>query len=314
MSEHIVKNDLKKLLLKKGMSQSTLAKKTQLDKGTIRKIINNEFHDMKMTTIRKLMDVLEVNWDELIISRKKENYFWESLAPYVFNEKNIDLLRVKIYEHDPGLSFEIEPYNNGCNTNLTLKNKKLNIVIEMNMFVYWTGRGITLTIVDLNISNNKEIPLNDYKKYYEKFLYTLESYALDIKVDVIRFNIRKYLNPVVKNEFIIPLEMDDNELKEIVKLVNNYGEVNSIFMWIILLSLNYHRFYEIFDGNEYYKVETYKEADNYLSGDKSISIYERERKRQQIYSNSFEAVINDRYLYKVFNENSKNKIAYKRLF
>lgn len=30
MSEHIVKNDLKKLLLKKGMSQSTLAKKNAI--------------------------------------------------------------------------------------------------------------------------------------------------------------------------------------------------------------------------------------------------------------------------------------------
>ncbi|MDW8566008.1 helix-turn-helix domain-containing protein [Staphylococcus shinii] len=87
MSEHIVKNNLKELLLKKEMSQSALAKKTQLDRGTIKKIINNEFHDMKMTTIRKLMDVLEVDWDELIISHEKVKYFWECLIPYSFNKK-----------------------------------------------------------------------------------------------------------------------------------------------------------------------------------------------------------------------------------
>lgn len=37
MSEHIVKNDLKKLLLKKGMSQSTLAKKRNWIKEQLEK-------------------------------------------------------------------------------------------------------------------------------------------------------------------------------------------------------------------------------------------------------------------------------------
>lgn len=279
MSEHIVKNNLKELLLKKEMSQSALAKKTQLDRGTIKKIINNEFHDMKMTTIRKLMDVLEVDWDELIISHEKVKYFWECLIPYSFNKKNIGLLREKVYENDLGLSFKIQTYGNDCNTNLTLENKKLNIVIDMNMSVFWTERGITLTIVDFRVSNNKEIPLKEYKKYYENFIYILESYALDINIDVIRFNIRPYLNPVLKNGIIIPLDMNDDELKEIAKLVDNYGEVNSIFKWSILLSLNYHKFYEIFDGSEYYNAEIYKKADNYFLTDENISVFERERKR-----------------------------------
>lgn len=315
MSKHIVKNNLKALLLKTGMSQSTLAKKTQLDKGTIKKIINNEFHDMKMTTIRKLMDVLDVEWDELITSHEQGKYFLECLVPYSFNKKNIDLLREKVYENDPDLSFEIQPYNNDCNTNLILENKKLNIVIDMNMSIFWTKRGITLTIVDFGIYNNKEISLEGYKKYYENFIYILESYAFDINIDVIRFNIRPYLNPVLKeNKIIIPLDMNDNELKEIMKLVDNYGEVNSVFKWSILLSLDYRKFYEIFDGSEYYKAEIYKEADNYLLADKNISIYERERKRQQLYNDSFDLITEDRYLYKIFNANSKNKVIYKRLF
>ncbi|PTG47957.1 hypothetical protein BUY33_08115 [Staphylococcus cohnii] len=69
-----------------------------------------------------------------------------------------------------------------------------------------------------------------------------------------------------------------------------------------MLSLNYHKFYEI-----------YKKADNYLLTDENISVFERERKRQQLYNGSFELIMNDRYLYKIFNENSKNKIVYKRL-
>ncbi|PUZ30767.1 hypothetical protein BUY27_13680, partial [Staphylococcus cohnii] len=64
----------------------------------------------------------------------------------------------------------------------------------------------------------------------------------------------------------------------------------------------YHKFYEI-----------YKKADNYLLTGENISVFERERKRQQLYNGSFELIMNDRYLYKIFNENSKNKIVYKRL-
>ncbi|PTG47956.1 hypothetical protein BUY33_08110 [Staphylococcus cohnii] len=79
------------------------------------------------------------------------------------------------------------------------------------MSVFWTERDITLTIVDFRVSNNKEIPLKEYKKYYENFIYILESYALDINIDVIRFNIRPYLNPVLKDEIIIPLDMNDDE-------------------------------------------------------------------------------------------------------
>lgn len=40
--------------------------------------------------------------------------------------------------------------------------------------------------------------------------------------------------------------------------------------------------------------------------DKNISIYERERKCQQLYNDSFDLKMNGRYLYKIFNENSKN--------
>lgn len=313
MKEHIVKNNLRELLSKKKMSKSNLVKKTQLDKGTVNKIVNNEFHDMKLTTIRKLMDVLEVNWDELIISHNKDKYFWECLIPYSFNKENIDLLKNKVYENDPNLSFNIQPYSNNCKANLTLENQNLNIVIDMNISVFWTERGITLTIVDLNIINNKELALSEYKKYYKNFLCTLESYAKHINVDVIRFNIRPYLNPVVKNEFIIPIEMDDDELKEIVQMIDNYGKVNSLFKWIILLSLEYHKFYEVFDGREYYKAEIYKEADDYLLKDKDIPLYEREKKRQKYYENSFELATNDRYLYKILNKNSKNRIVYGRL-
>ncbi|MEB7754907.1 helix-turn-helix domain-containing protein [Staphylococcus pseudoxylosus] len=313
MSKHISKNNLKELLFKKGMSQSTLAKKTQLDKGTIRKIINNEFHDMKLTTIRKLMDVLEVDWDELIISHEKGTYFWECLIPHSFNKKNIALLREKVYENDADLSFEIQPYSNDCKANLTLKNKKLNIIIDMNISVFWTERGITLTIVDFGMSNNKEISFKKYKKYYENFLRILESYAFDINIDAIRFNIRSYQNPIIKGRFISPQDMNDDELKEILKLVDSYGEVNSILKWSILLSLNYYKFYELFEGSEHYQRKTYKDADNYLLTDRSITIFEREKKRQQFYNSSFELSMNDRYLYKIFNENSKNKIIYKRL-
>src|SRR5699024_12481345 len=130
-----------------------------------------------------------------------------------------------------------------------------------------------------------------------------------INIDVIRFNIRPYLNPVLKeNKIIIPLDMNDNELKEIMKLVENYGEVNSVFKWSILLSLDYLKFYELFDGSEYYKAEIYKEADNYLLADKNISIYEREKKRKQLNNDSLDLITDDRYLYNIFNVNSKYNV------
>lgn len=312
MGEYLIKNNLKNLILEKGISKSELSKKTRLDKGTIRKIVNNEFHDMKMTTVIKLINALEVDWGDLISKVTEREVIYNYLIPYSFNEKNKELLRKKVYEFNPDFNFEIEPYSKGNKANLYLKNKKLGIDIDINITVFWTVRGVTLTILDFDIINNKKISFEKYKRIYKEFLISFELYAFDINVDVIRFCISNYQNPIMNNKLILPIKMSDSELNAILEQVDEFYDMNEILKWNILLDIKYKKIYEIFNGRENLSYKKYQEADNYFLRNQNISIYEREKKRQQFYNASGE-LSNDRYLYKIINENSKNKVLIEKI-
>lgn len=88
---------------KQGVIQYELANRTGLNKTTIRKIVNNEFHDMKMSTLQLISEALDIDWPELMLEEDKRMLFTKHLIPYDFNKGNLEVFKVIIKDIDSSI-------------------------------------------------------------------------------------------------------------------------------------------------------------------------------------------------------------------
>lgn len=155
MKNHILKNDISKLMKEKGVTQYELANRTGLNKTTIRKIVNNEFHDMKISTLQLISDALDIDWPEIMVEEENRMLFTEHLRPYGFKKGNLEVFKVIMKEIDSSMKISWQQYNDYRKTNLYIKNEKIGVKIFVNMAIFLTEHGITLTIVDLDMYDKK---------------------------------------------------------------------------------------------------------------------------------------------------------------
>lgn len=324
---------------KQGVTQYELANRTGLNKTTIRKIVNNEFHDMKMSTLQLISEALDIDWPELMLEEDKRMLFTKHLIPYDFNKGNLEVFKVIVKDIDSSIKVSWQQYSDYRKTNLYIKNKKIGIEIFVNMAIFLTEHGITLTIVDCDMYDQKNIEFGDYKDFYKNLLIAFEKYAKAINIDAIRFNIRSYSNPVIniddgkfykysserefslkkrleilkESSLIMPFEMKDSELIEMYKIDKKYSSINELIKWTLLINLNFKKDYEVLGEELKGDILKNKKADKYPELNQDNHIYIREKLRQQYYNDIFNGILNDRYLYKLINFKSKYKCVYKQI-
>lgn len=338
MKNHILKNDLSKLMKKKGVTQYELANRTGLNKTTIRKIVNNEFHDMKMSTLQLISDALDIDWSEIMVEEEDRMLFTKHLIPYEFNKDNLEVFKAIMKEIDSSMKISWEQYSDYRKTNLYIKNEKIGVKIFVNMSIFLTEHGITLTIVDLDMYDKKNLEFYDYKGFYKNILIGFEKYANEISIDAIRFNIRSYINPVInindgkpynyslergysikkmdtlkESSLIMPVEMKDSDLIEMYKIEKKYSSINELIKWTLLINLNFKKDYQVLDRELKGDILKTKKADKYSELNQDNHIYIREKLRQKFYNNNFKGILYDRYLYKIINFKSKYKFVYKQI-
>ncbi|ALC91574.1 hypothetical protein AM500_18620 [Bacillus sp. FJAT-18017] len=187
------KNNLKKLMEENNLSQYRLDKICGLCINTIRKIVNNPYHNTNLKSLSILAEVLDCSIKDLIEDDPEKIYYERTAEKYkenplfhhnqVFSPENLNYLRNLLLQ--VGVSCKVSSYGRYKTASVKNEYELSSIQLDFNLRLLNINNRSILQVANFYVSVN-QVLLNE-AIIKDAFIKALEKYVLKLHINEIEF-------------------------------------------------------------------------------------------------------------------------------
>lgn len=275
------KNNLKKLMIERNISNNKLAKETSISRQAISKIKNNEFHDISVNVLTELLEYFDVTFDEFGTIYTRNECLQALLPDKGFTNKNLQLLK-SLISKNLNISCTYHPYSNNQSLNIYSKKHDKKFDFSGNFRVNTTLHGLTFEIIDFDLYiRNKKINFDDFYRFYQNFINQLECYASHLGFTQIAININPYIDDNL-SELVDPRDVNIPDLKFLIAHSNYSDRENELIKMSIIKNRNYIEY--LHNPKTQNKKQDTDEINHFIDSLPRLDFFEKEKRRLSMLS------------------------------
>lgn len=275
------RNNLKKLMIERNISNNKLAKETSISQQAISKIKNNEFHDISINVLTELLEYLDVTFDEFGTIYTRNECLQALLPDKGFTNKNLQLLE-SLISKNLQISCTYYPYSNNQSLNIYSKKLFKKFDFSGNFRVNTSLNGLTFEVIDFDLYlRNKKMNFDDFYRFCQNFFNQLECYASHLGFTQIAININPYIDDNL-SELVDPRDVNIPDLKFLIAHSNYSDRENELIKMSIIKNRHYREFshdYAFQTANK--KINT---INHYIDSLPRLNFFEKEKRRLSMLS------------------------------